>query len=679
MANWTGPFHLPKFTKEEFEEKKRKYNEKYGYTVTVPALGDIIHLNPFPPMTERETEIWACKGRTFTPPVLDVPEETKADWIKTRELPEPYYKTVTVAKILDGDTFSIEGDDRTIRLYGIDSPETQYSRIKTGQPHGEAAKAELKKHLSPGDTIKIFVRDVNKSFKDGVKTYERLVAEPISKKGENISHMMVKSGYAEAYVDFIQSETEKKLFDRLQDTAKTAKAGVWSGDGEYESPSTYRKRVQSKVEMAAARAEWRESIRAEIPVKRREEIRKEKARKKAKFLAMMGSPSPKITRSAGAILTALDDLQDAVSTLACIGLITAAVVGGTTAALLTGPLGWLVGASAALNLLNPFSRLKGRKGRPYTGRKGKKDWEAWCEKNPFSKTARARVAKNIKNFKPGTGNIVEALQVTDNVFGVGLSLGPIVGFAQDLLFGDLRKLTGQKVKIELAHGFFPSHKDHAEDVMRAAACLHGLEWESDFMDETYSFIAVNLAMQVLEPYLKEYNPMAEVADLAMYEIRAPRPTDILVREVIEEAGYTLNEVCNWPQNGEEWITYGELAEKTAPQATANLRHYAEEHKNSPLAFIAGQNAHDFALHSLAVWEGEEQVEIEYLPSGRVAIIVMDNGWCYPDDIRMDQVHKFEDWVSVHEYMRTVPSAKEIWRYAEMFCDFRWATSEDEYR
>ena len=525
MADWAGPFHLPKFTKEEFDERKRKYNEKYGYTVTVPAFKDIIHLFPFPPMTEHETALWKAR--------------------------------------------------------------------------------------------------------------------------------------------------------------------------KYE----------------------------EIPPGRLEQIRDEKARKKAKFLAMMSSPSPKILRSAGAILTSLDDLQDAVSTLACIGLITAAVIGGTTAAVLAGPLGWVVGASALLNLVNPFSRLRGRKKKAYTGRAAKKEAEKLTDKNPFSKKARikatgwwphmpppegmtirpgtvwpkgwepgdkfpkgVKIAKGtkipwgkIKNFSPTMGNAIEALQVTDNIWGYGVCIGPIMGFVQDVLSAKVRMEMGQKVKIELAPGFFPEHLGIANNALRAICVMQGRPWKSDFMDETYSFIAANLAQQVLAPYLEEYNPMVEIDDLAKYEIEAPRPTDILILEIIEETGYTVDEVCNWPQNGERWISYGELAEKTAEQATENLRHYAEKNKNSALAFIAGQNAHDFALHSLAAWEGEEQVEIEYLSCSRIIITILDNGWCYPDDIRMDQVRKFEDWCYVHEYMGTVPGGKEIWRYAEMFCDFRWATSEDEYR
>lgn len=424
---------------------------------------------------------------------------------------------------------------------------------------------------------------------------------------------------------------------------------------------------------------WKQRKYDELPPARLAAIRAHKEKKRQKFLAMLADPAPKIVRSAGAILTALDDLQDAVSTIACIGMLTAAVVGGTTAAVLAGPLGWVVGASALLNLINPYSRLKGPKFKAYTGMKAKRESEDLTGKNPFTKKARVRVAKNIKNFKVHSGNIIEGLQVTDNVFGVGLSLGPIMGFGISLISGAVRGAMGQKVSFAEAPRTVPSHVTKAGRAAIANALFQGYEWKSDFDDEVNSFLAANLSLQVLEPYLNDWNPMVEVEDLANYEVQAPRPTDILTLEIIEEEGYTLDEVCNWPQNGEQWISYGDLHEQTAKTAADNLRHFADKNKNDALAFIAGQNAHDFALGALAAWEGEEQVEIEYLPTSRIVITIFFHGWCYPEDVTDDQVKKFEDWCYVHEYLGTVPTGKEIWHYAEVFCGFTWAKSEDEYR
>ena len=58
MANWTAPFHAPKFSDEEFEAQKKAYTDKHGYTVTIPTFSDIIHLRPFEAMTENEKELY---------------------------------------------------------------------------------------------------------------------------------------------------------------------------------------------------------------------------------------------------------------------------------------------------------------------------------------------------------------------------------------------------------------------------------------------------------------------------------------------------------------------------------------------------------------------------------------------------------------------------------------------
>lgn len=434
-------------------------------------------------------------------------------------------------------------------------------------------------------------------------------------------------------------------------------------------------RTMNAEEQKAYRADAKNSI----PPERLEEIREEKETKRAKFQAMLKSPSPKIASAAGAILTSLDDTQDALSTLACIGMIAAVVVGGTTAAMLAGPVGLLAGAAALLNMLNPMSRLKGFTGKAKTGRAAKKDLEKFSDKNPFSKTAKGKMLKKMAKFRPSLSNAIEAAQVTAGIFGIGLSIGPIMGFAQDLIFGTVRTLAGQDVSFKSHPPKVPQYVATAQRAAKAQSVLHGFAWQSDMSDEISSLIAANLALQAVEPYLQEWNPIDQVDDLANVEIAAPRPIDVLTLEIIEESGKTLDEVCNWPQTGERWISLGDLQDQTAKQATENLTHFAQVNKNSVEAFIALQNAHDFALGTIEAIEGPGHVEIQYSHIERIVIIILDNGWCYPDDITDAQVAKFEDWCYVHEYMNTQPSSKDIWRYAEVFCGFKWAKSPDEIR
>jgi len=58
MADYTAPFHMPKFTDTEFESKKAEYVQKHGYSITIPRFDDIVHMGLHKPMTEQEKVLW---------------------------------------------------------------------------------------------------------------------------------------------------------------------------------------------------------------------------------------------------------------------------------------------------------------------------------------------------------------------------------------------------------------------------------------------------------------------------------------------------------------------------------------------------------------------------------------------------------------------------------------------
>lgn len=525
MAEWLGSFKAPKFQDEKFEKSKDAYNKKNGYTITLPAWDDIIHLKQFPPLTEREKKLW-----TGTLPIKEMKYED----------------------------------------------------------------------MTPADITYIMKQDMKRQ-------------------------------------------------PRLPENTK-------------EETRAFKQRQKDL-----------------IPEARRQEIATEKAKKKARFMAMLASPAPKVARWVGSWAVAVDNAQDAIATLAVIGMITAAVVGGTTAAVLAGPVGWAAGTAALLNLVNPMKYMKWPKGKVKPGRAAKKDLEKFSDKNPFSKKARAKTAAMIKNFRPGVSNLIEALQVTDNMFGVGLSLGPITGLAQDLIAGTVRAMRGEEVKIKTPPPLLPKHVAVAQKVLKSSAVLWATQWKSDFEIERDSMFALNLATQVVTPYMQDWNPFDQVEDLEHLEIEAPRPDDVLTLEIIDELGLKLDDICNWPQNGERWISLGELQETTAAQATENLRTFAAENPNSAEAYIAGQNAHDFAFGSIEAIEGPGTIDQRYSHTERTLIIILDNGWIYPAGITAAQIRKFEEWIAVHEYMNTQPTARDIQHYAQTFCGFSWEVSEDQQR
>jgi hypothetical protein len=563
MADWTAPFKLPQWSDEQFEKQKTAYNKKHGYSVTMPAISDIIQLTPFKPLTDRETELWTGKR-----------------------------KPLSAQEQID------------LKLAGKPIPSTDLS-------------ADMPRIPLTLDEIDTWIK--------------------------------TKTG----------------------------------------SPPKTRRPTE------AEQKEYKANLKNLIPADRREEIRVEKQRRKDRITSMLASPAPKILRSAGSVMVALDNAQDAIATAGVLGMIAGAVLGPAAAALLAGPVGILGGTAALMSAINPMSYMKWPKGRTAAGRAAKRDLEKFSDKNPFSKKARAKTAAKMAKFRPGFSNLVEALQVTQNIFGIGLCLGPIMGVAQDVLSGVVRQWTGDKVDYKFAPDKYrkeierpspakpvvvaeppPLMPKHVQNLMRDLKSYNAAfatPWHSDLLEETRLMVAANLSLQVVTPYLQEWSAFDQVENLTDVLVEAPQPTDPLTLEAIEETGHTIDELCNWPQNGERMITAGDLFDATWQQAAENLTHFAQANKNSEVAYAAVQNAHDFALGSIEAIEGPGSVAIEYSHTERIILTILGNNWRYPDDITPAQIQKFEDWVYVHEYMNTQPSGKDIWRYAEVFCGFQWAS------
>lgn len=88
-----------------------------------------------------------------------------------------------VSKILDGDTFTLSGESRRIRVWGLDAPEWNH-------PGGAAATATLRGMIS-GKRLRCAVLDIDR--------YGRLVAQCFLPDGRDIAAEMIRSGTATEY------------------------------------------------------------------------------------------------------------------------------------------------------------------------------------------------------------------------------------------------------------------------------------------------------------------------------------------------------------------------------------------------------------------------------------------------------------------------------------------------
>ncbi len=88
-----------------------------------------------------------------------------------------------VSKVLDGDTFTLSGESRRIRVWGLDAPEWDHQG-------GSAATSTLRSLIS-GKHLRCAVLDVDR--------YGRLVAQCLLPNGRDIAAEMIRSGAATEY------------------------------------------------------------------------------------------------------------------------------------------------------------------------------------------------------------------------------------------------------------------------------------------------------------------------------------------------------------------------------------------------------------------------------------------------------------------------------------------------
>jgi micrococcal nuclease len=131
-----------------------------------------------------------------------------------------FYK---VSKVTDGDTIHviIAGQDETVRLIGINTPETVDPR-RAVECFGKEASDRMKE-LAKGQIVRLEYDDTQ-SLRD---TYGRLLAYVYLEDGQMINRKMIAEGYAYEYT-YMTPYKYQKEFRQLQTLAQSAKRGLWA-------------------------------------------------------------------------------------------------------------------------------------------------------------------------------------------------------------------------------------------------------------------------------------------------------------------------------------------------------------------------------------------------------------------------------------------------------------------
>lgn len=399
--------------------------------------------------------------------------------------------------------------------------------------------------------------------------------------------------------------------------------------------------------------DWKNKKWAAFSENRLYEIKKYKKKRKDKFLAMLASPTPEVLSNAGSLMTAIDNAQDALFTIAAMGWAAMRFSPPTIAAAVALPTGVVFTAASALNMIQTL----GKGGMP--GIVAKRAWQKKTNIDPWSKKGRIAYAKHLVKTFPKKAILIQALQTTEEVFGVGLSLGPIVGLFIDTIAGPVRRIFGDKVTVSLPIPTYDEFCQAAQyNARTTAAYFYPGVQTSDEEVLTMMFAHWHSQMALYSgtrdrPGWENYNNLDDI------ELAMPKPTNILTLEVIEEEGINVDDICGWPHSGKRWAPATEIVEEYDKPCKDYFNEYLGMHDKDWIGYIFKTLACDAHHYTLAAAEGSDQVVEDWSVNSRVGSILLE----YRSYIDMDQPEKkiqlMTDQMDLWEKSGTNPDLRSI--------------------
>lgn len=144
--------------------------------------------------------------------------------ISNNEITDKTNVIAKVIRVVDGDTteVSLNGKKETVRLIGIDAPETVDLR-ESVQCFGKEASNKAKELLY-GKTITL-ESDLTQGNRD---KYQRLLRYAILEDGTNFSKLMISEGFAHEYTYQSNPYKYQLEFIQAEKNARENKKGLWA-------------------------------------------------------------------------------------------------------------------------------------------------------------------------------------------------------------------------------------------------------------------------------------------------------------------------------------------------------------------------------------------------------------------------------------------------------------------
>ena len=378
----------------------------------------------------------------------------------------------------------------------------------------------------------------------------------------------------------------------------------------------------------------------------------ERARKD-RYDRMLRDPSPDIARSRASIMTAIDDCQDCLATIGVLGRLALPLLPRAAAAVVGGPIGWIMTGALLLNMMNRL--LTGN----VTPMRAKRAGEKLTKHNPFTQKGRSGLADALKNRRLHSGNLIEGAQVTNDVFGVGIQLGALMGLPISIGSGLVRMARGEPVEWSCPGTNWYYWKSAGKRLLHSSLALFGDDPVLNDEEMSGLVIAMHCAYQAEQVPAGEHESLSRISNPNELQLRAPGPVNPITRKVIRDAGDDPDANIAWPATGEKWSDINRLMDKTLEKTQKNMMDFYNRHAHDLQGYYTGAYAGEAGLYALENMGGANTVQTTHTTPSRTIWGLMNQGYKFAQEPGPGELQAFGDYLDMHDRHNQVPTIAQI--------------------
>lgn len=406
-----------------------------------------------------------------------------------------------------------------------------------------------------------------------------------------------------------------------------------------------------------------------IGEKRMDEIATLRAGRKERYNKMLGSPSPRIARNAASLITFIDDINDTVGTAGVIARTAHKLMPNQFMRLLLKSVGKYAFTAAELTgIAMALAR------NPMGARRIQHVIHGGLHGHPPSWKLRARVMKRFARHGISHGEVIEALQVSNSMFGYGLGLGGIFGLLFDIPSGIYRHMKGEEVRVTGLPRPLLAFDRHYMRNMKTLAEL----WvaHEPWMDEMLGkgMVAFKMGTDMLKQMFGTKSALASLPDVSEIETPIQMPANPLTEEVIKDETPDIEKFLNWPSNGQKWKRILSIWDNNRDEIVENVKNWLERNAFDYESYLYKQNAIESGFDVLSLLDGDEAVDWRFDSTSQALLTTLNNNYRFPETIQPELSRCFANLMSEYDTLDIDPGCAEIVRVARDRCGIDFTTN-----